>query len=241
MRFENAFDVAAPVEEVWDALLDVRRVAPCMPGAEVIEQTAEDAYKVGLKVKLGPISMTYRANVEITSRDAAAREATMRAKAKETRGQGTADATVQMSLAGAATGDGTHATIATELALSGKAAAMGQGVVADVSERLVQEFASNLAVMLSGEPAPGAETPPAESSPGEPARPATPPGAGALPIGKVIGGVIAGRLSNPRALAIAAGVLAVACVRVGYVLGRRRGRASAATSRRPRVRPARRP
>jgi carbon monoxide dehydrogenase subunit G len=217
MRFENAFDVAAPVDEVWDALLDVRRVAPCMPGAEVIEQTADDAYKVGLKVKLGPISMTYRAQVEITERDVDARAATMRAKAKETRGQGTADATVHMSLAGA--GLATHATIATELALSGKAAAMGQGVVADVSERLVQEFASNLAAMLEGSPAANGA---AASEAPEPAVSSPPPAADALPIGKVVGGVIAGRLSNPRALAIAAGVVVVACLKLGYLLGRRR-------------------
>jgi carbon monoxide dehydrogenase subunit G len=146
MKFENAFAVQAPAESVWQALMDVERVTPCMPGAEVLERLGDDSYKVGVKVKLGPISMLYRGQVEIVQRDDAARRATMRAKAKEARGQGTADASVHMSLAEQA--DGTHATIATEMALSGKAAAMGQGVIGDVAQKLVEEFASNLAQML---------------------------------------------------------------------------------------------
>ena len=100
MRFENSFVVEAPSEEVWEALLDVERVAPCMPGAEVLERTGEDTYKVGIKVKLGPISMQYRGEVEIVERDPVTRTAVMSAKAKETRGQGFANATIHMSLSG---------------------------------------------------------------------------------------------------------------------------------------------
>src|SRR3954454_14692426 len=98
MRFENSFDVDAPIERVWDALLDVERVAPTVPGAQVLERTGDDAYKVGIKVKVGPMTMTYRGEVEIVERDEAAHRAVMKARAKEARGQGTADADVTMVL-----------------------------------------------------------------------------------------------------------------------------------------------
>jgi carbon monoxide dehydrogenase subunit G len=151
MKFENEFDVQAPIDEVYEALLDVERVAPCMPGAEVIETTGDDAYKVAIKVKVGPMSMTYKGDVQIVERDDAAKTATLRAKAKEARGQGTADAHVRMALAEA--GGGTHAALETEVQLSGRVAAMGRGVIADVSGRLVETFARNLAEMLEGGPA----------------------------------------------------------------------------------------
>lgn len=147
MRFENSFEVQAPPEEVYDAMLDLERVAPCMPGAKVLEQTGDYAYKVSIKVKVGPMTMTYRGEVEVIEKDSASRSAVMAAKAKEARGQGIADAKVHMSL----TGDGatTHGKLDTDVQLSGKAAAMGQGVIQDVSATLVGTFADNLAAMLS--------------------------------------------------------------------------------------------
>jgi carbon monoxide dehydrogenase subunit G len=238
MKFENAFAVHAPAAEVWQALMDVERVAPCMPGAEVLERVGDDSYKVGVKVKLGPISMLYRGQVEIVERDDTARHATMRAKAKEARGQGTADASVHMSLDEQA--DGTHATIATDMALSGKAAAMGQGVIGDVAQKLVEEFASNLAQMLeskNGEAAaPAASETPAASAghapaaavaPGSTEPPSSPPprvspARGSLPVGKIAAGVIAGRLNNPRTLLIATAAFAAIFGAIGYVIGRSR-------------------
>ena len=120
MRFENHFDVSAPVDAVWDAVLDVERVAPTVPGARVLEQVGDDAYKVAIKVKVGPMSMTYNGEVEITERDEAAHRAVMKARAKESRGQGTADADVTMVLAGQ--NGGTSATVTTDVQLSGKVA-----------------------------------------------------------------------------------------------------------------------
>src|SRR5690242_19447227 len=153
MRFENSFDVDAPIEKVWETMLDVERVAPTVPGAEVLERSGEDAYKVAIKVKVGPMSMTYRGEVEITERDEAAHRAVMKARAKESRGQGMADADVTMVLSG---DDGrTSATVTTDVELSGKVATMGQGVLQDVSGRLVQTFADNLAAMLEGGGGPG--------------------------------------------------------------------------------------
>src|SRR5918911_1864917 len=124
MRFENSFDVDAPLDDVWAALMDVERVAPTVPGAQVLERTGQDAYKVAIKVKVGPMSMTYRGDVEITERDDTAHRAVMKARAKESRGQGTADADVTMTLVGR--DGGTSATVTTDVQLSGKVATMGQ-------------------------------------------------------------------------------------------------------------------
>src|SRR5256885_1753608 len=153
MEFQNEFDVKAPLDEVWNTVLDVEKVAPCVPGAEVLEKVSDDAYKVGIKVKGGPVSMQYNGEVEIVERDPSSHRAVMTAKAREARGQGTANANVKMSLSG--NGDSTHGSIATEVQLSGRAAAMGQGVIKDVSARIVDQFAENLAAMLGGEPAAG--------------------------------------------------------------------------------------
>jgi uncharacterized protein len=223
MRFENRFDVDAPLEQVWETVLDVERVAPTVPGAQVLERTGDDAYKVAIKVKVGPMSMTYRGEVEITERDEAAHRAVMKARAKESRGQGTADADVTMVLSGA--NGGTSATVTTDVQLSGKVATMGQGVLQDVSGRLVQTFAQNLAAMLErgdaaaveSEPAAGeaAAAPAAESGP--PAGKATAAPADALDLGALGGAVVADRLRDPRVLAA---LLALAAL-VGYLLGRR--------------------
>src|SRR5215211_2803215 len=104
MHFENRFDVDAPIERVWETVLDVERVAPTVPGAQVLERTGDDAYKVAITVRVGPMSMTYRGEVEITERDESAHRAVMKARAKESRGQGTADADVTMVLSGADAG-----------------------------------------------------------------------------------------------------------------------------------------
>jgi carbon monoxide dehydrogenase subunit G len=216
MRFENRFDVDAPLERVWEAMLDVERVAPTVPGAQVLERTGDDAYKVAIKVRVGPMSMTYRGEVEITERDDVAHRAVMKARAKESRGQGTADADVTMLLSG---GDGgTSATVTTDVQLSGKVATMGQGVLRDVSGRLVQTFAENLAAMLEG----GEPEPPA---PGEPVAAAPPPAPpperdDALDLGSLGGAMIAGRLQDPRVLAASLAAAALA----GYWLGRKRKR-----------------
>jgi uncharacterized protein len=240
MHFENSFQVDAPIEQVWDALLDVERVAPCMPGAEVLERKGDDSYAVGIKVKVGPVSMQYRGEVEIVDRDAAAHLAHMQARAKETRGQGTASADIETRLSG--NGSSTHATIVTELQIRGRAAAMGQGVMQDVASKLVETFAANLSEMLGS----GQAAPPKLASAPEPAepKPAPQPAAGAQPASaaepapaaqpalvqgpqpqtaelsalSLAGSVIAGRLRDPRALGLAMLIAAL----VGYRLGRRR-------------------
>jgi uncharacterized protein len=230
MRFENRFDVDAPLDQVWDAVLDVERVAPTVPGAHVLERTGENAYRVAIKIRVGPMSMTYRGQVEITERDDAAHRAVMKARAKESRGQGTADADVTMVLAGS--NGRTSATVTTEVELSGKVATMGQGVLQDVSGRLVETFARNLATMLEGgAPAPAPErvaAPAAEPAAAEPqsaAEPspppkAVPPPAEALDVGSLGLAVVGDRFKDPRRLAPAVALL----VLIAFVLGRRSAR-----------------
>jgi carbon monoxide dehydrogenase subunit G len=200
MEFENSFEVKAPVGDVWQALLDVERVAPCMPGAEVLERTGDDAYKVGIKVKVGPVSMQYRGDIEIVERDESEHRAVMRASAKETRGQGTANADVETRLSG--NGATTSATIVTQLQVRGRAAAMGQGVMQDVAAKLVETFAANLSQMLASapaaKPAEGAEAAAGAAGP-PPAQP--PPPAGELSALALAGGVMRDRLRDPRRLA----------------------------------------
>ncbi len=207
MRFENRFDVDAPIEEVWEAVVDVERVAPNVPGAQVLEQTGEDAYKVAIKVKVGPMSMTYRGEVEIVERDAEAHRAVMKARAKESRGRGTANADVTMALSGE--NGRTAATVTTDVELSGTVATMSQGVLQDVSGRLVQTFAQNLAAMLEGakEPAP-------EAAASEPA----PEADDALDLGALGGAAVAERLRDPHVLVPLIGIGAL----ILLLLGRRR-------------------
>jgi carbon monoxide dehydrogenase subunit G len=156
MKLEHAFDVAAPVEVVWELLLDLERVAPCLPGGEVTEKVDDRAYKANVKVKLGPMQMTYRGDITITDVDESARRAVMEAKATEARGQGTARATITTSLAA---GDGgTHGEVLTDLQLTGRVAQMGRGIVEDVSNRLMGQFASCLSERAAGEAAARAGT-----------------------------------------------------------------------------------
>jgi uncharacterized protein len=148
MKFENTFAVDAPIDEVYATLLDVERVAPCVPGAEVLEKTGDNAYQVAIKVRVGPISMTYKGNVEVVERDDENHRAVMRARARETRGQGTADARIDLSLV--QEGETTKGTMVADVQLAGRAAAMGRGVIQDVSAKIVSTFAQNLETMLRG-------------------------------------------------------------------------------------------
>ena len=203
MEFENTFLVQAPVDDVSDLLLDVERIAPCMPGAQVLEQTGEDAYKVAVKVKLGPMTMNYKGDVEILDKDATTHAATMRAKAKEARGQGTASADIRMALN--EQDHGTRASIVTEMQMSGKAAAMGQGVIKDVAAALTDTFAKNLAAMF-------------DDAGAEPAAPAEPAAQPSLQAGQIAASVAKGRLRDPRAIA----VLVFLIFALAIAIGRRR-------------------
>ena len=146
MELEHSFTVPVPEDQAWDVLLDVERVAPCMPGA-TLDSVAGDEIKGKIKVKLGPVSMTYAGTARFTERDRDAGVVTLEASGKETRGAGTAAATVRSELHGE--GDQTEVTVHTSLNVTGRPAQFGRGVMADVSAKLIGVFANNLADMLA--------------------------------------------------------------------------------------------
>jgi len=146
MELEHTFTVPVPEERAWDVLLDVERVAPCMPGAS-LDSVDGDEIKGRIKVKVGPISMTYAGTARFTERDPQAHVITLEAAGKETRGAGTASATVRSMLE--ARGDQTHVIVHTTLNVTGRPAQFGRGVMAEVGGKLIGIFASNLADMLT--------------------------------------------------------------------------------------------
>jgi uncharacterized protein len=148
MDFEHSFTIPVPPAMAWDALLDVERVAPCMPGASVDKVDGDDI-SGRVRVKVGPITMTYAGRARFIDRDPEARTVTIEASGKEARGTGTASATVHAALNGE---DGkTTVTMSTTLHVTGRPAQIGRGVLADVSGKLVERFAANLAAQLSGQ------------------------------------------------------------------------------------------
>ncbi len=175
MRLENEFTVPAPFDQAWGLLNDIPRVVPCMPGAELTEVVDENTFKANVHVKLGPISLTFVSDITRDAVDEAAGVVTMTSKAREQKGRGGATATIQSSLQ--ADGTGTKVTIVTELALSGTVAQYGRGIVADVSNQMVKQFAGCIAAQLAAAPpaaaaAPAATDTTAAAAPTVPSAPA---------------------------------------------------------------------
>jgi carbon monoxide dehydrogenase subunit G len=154
MELEHSFTVPVPEERAWEVLLDVNRVAPCMPGA-TLDSVEGDDIKARIKVKVGPIAMTYAGTARFTERDAQNHVIVLEASGKETRGAGTASATVRSTLQGQ--GDQTHVTVNTTLNVTGRPAQFGRGVMAEVGGKLIGIFASNLADMLAADAAQSAD------------------------------------------------------------------------------------
>jgi carbon monoxide dehydrogenase subunit G len=175
MELEHSFSVPVPEERAWEVLMDVERVAPCMPGA-TLDSVNGDEINGKIKVKVGPIQMTYAGTAKFTERDPAAHVITLEASGKETRGAGTASAKVRSTLAGE--GDQTHVIVHTSLNVTGKPAQFGRGVLTEVGGRLIGIFADNLAAMLAAEqPGRAGDSRPAEAGPSQVADAAAAPGA----------------------------------------------------------------
>ena len=166
MELDNSFTVPVPPETAWDVLLDVARIAPCMPGATV-DEVDGDVVNGRIKVKVGPVSLTYKGTATFSERDADSHTVTVEASGKETRGAGTASATVKASLAPADGGGSTLVTMHTTMNVTGRPAQFGRGVIAEVGGKLVDQFAGNLAQMLASDSANGSQEPAAEASGGE--------------------------------------------------------------------------
>jgi carbon monoxide dehydrogenase subunit G len=163
MELEHSFSVPVPAERAWDVLLDVERVAPCMPGA-TLDSVEGDSIAGRIKVKVGPITMTYAGTAKFTERDQEARVITLEASGKETRGAGTASASVHSRLL--PEGDRTQVTVQTTLNVTGKPAQFGRGVMNEVGAKLIGIFADNLAAMLAAESAGEADITEEEEIPG---------------------------------------------------------------------------
>ncbi|MGH3117520.1 MAG: SRPBCC family protein [Gaiellales bacterium] len=161
MKLENAFEVTASPEAAWDLLMDVPRVIPCMPGAELIETIDDSHWKARMGVKLGPISLSFLTDVAREEVDEAGRRVLLATKAREERGRGNATATIESSIA--LVGDRTQVTTVTDLALTGMAAQFGRGLIQDVTAQLLDSFAycleQQLATQPDNSPAPAAVEP----------------------------------------------------------------------------------
>ena len=156
MEMDHSFTVPVPPDRAWDVLLDVKGIAPCMPGATVEEFDGE-VVTGRIKVKVGPVSLTYRGTAKFIERDPAARVVVMEASGKETRGAGTASATVRAALEPESSGEATKVTMHTTMNVTGRPAQFGRGVMVEVGGKLVEKFAENLAQLISGDGAAAAD------------------------------------------------------------------------------------
>jgi uncharacterized protein len=179
VRLEHEFSVPAPPDVVWAAVIDPERVAPCMPGASLTSVDGSQ-FSGGVKVKLGPVTLTYKGSGEFLETDEQARRVVIKASGKDARGNGTAAATVTVTLA--PEGAGTKGTVVTDLTVTGKPAQFGRGMIVEVSGKLLDTFAHCLATKLDGsqsaaEPAAApaaADAKPAAEDDEEPPPPAQP-------------------------------------------------------------------
>ncbi len=173
MKLEQSFEVAAPLERVWEALIDVERVAPCLPGAAITGRNDDGSYNGTFKVKIGPTSAAYTGKLSMKDIDESSRTATMDAQGTDKKGQGGAKATIVSRVREA--GDGaTHVEVVTDYHITGRLARFGRGgMIEDISNKLLGTFANCLQTSLAGDGGPAAEpvalaeVAPAESAPAE--------------------------------------------------------------------------
>ncbi len=247
MKLDQSFEVAAPIERVWKALIDVEHVAPCLPGAQITGRNDDDSYAGSFTVKIGPTTASYAGRLEMEQVDEAGHTATMQAHGNDKRGQGGAKATIVSKLSETPEGK-THVDVTTDYHITGRLARFGRGgMIEDISERLLREFAGRLQASLEGDGAASAPSAPAteasvttEGAPGgpvategsaetsappvtetPPARetpPAPPPPSEPIQGVSLMGSVLWQRArKNPAPLAILAAVV------LAFLLGRRAG------------------
>ena len=155
-QLNNEFTVNRSIEHTWQVLTDLERIAPCMPGAQLQEVEGE-IYRGVVKVKLGPIATAFKGQATFVDRNDASYTATLKGEGRDTGGKGNADALITATLE-AVSAHSTKVTVSTDLRVTGKVAQFGRGVMGDVSEKLMAQFAANLNTMLDSEPDTPAET-----------------------------------------------------------------------------------
>ena len=147
MELQNTFIVPADIDTAWKTLLDVESIAPCMPGATLTSFTGEE-FTASVKVKLGPVTQNFNGVGRFTTRDEATRTAVIEASGKEIRGGGSASAIITAVLVSEGL-NSTRANVITDLTITGKVAQFGKGVIADVSKKLIDQFANNLQAVIA--------------------------------------------------------------------------------------------
>ena len=154
MKINNEFTVGAPIQQAWDTMLNLERIAPCLPGAAIQEEKDEGEYDGTMKVKIGPITANYKGTVKFEEVNEDNHRAVLQATGRDARGQGTASATIVSTLQ--EEGDGTKVSVETDMKLTGRAAQFGRGIAQDVATKMLDQFASCLEEEITGGPEEGA-------------------------------------------------------------------------------------
>ena len=154
MKINNEFTVSVPIQEAWDVMLDLKKIAPCLPGAAIQDEKGDGEYDGTMKVKIGPITANYKGTVKIEEADEENHRAVLQATGRDARGQGTASATIVSTLQ--EEGDSTKVSVETDMKLTGRAAQFGRGIAQDVATKMLTQFAECLEREISGGPQEGA-------------------------------------------------------------------------------------
>jgi uncharacterized protein len=187
VKLEQSFEVRAPIDRVWETLIDIERVAPCLPGAEITEAGEDGTYRGSFSVKLGPTTAAYRGELRMEETDASTHRAVMRANGQDKRGQGSAKATIVSNMEQA--GEVTRVEVETDFTITGRLARFGRGgMIQDISNRLLRDFAECLQKRIEGEPAGDVAGPPDPTAAAPAPSGASAPAAQA-PAAKPIGGL----------------------------------------------------
>ena len=147
MKINNEFAVSVPIQQAWDIMLDLERVAPCLPGA-AIQGSQDDEYQGTMKIKIGPITANYKGTVKVEEADEENHRAVVQATGRDARGQGTASATIVSTLLGE--GEQTRVNVETDMRLTGRAAQFGRGIAQDVATKMLGQFADCLEKEIAG-------------------------------------------------------------------------------------------
>lgn len=221
MKLENSFTVAAPIDRTWETLLDIERVARCLPGAKVEAGDEEDVYRGAMKVKLGPMTVDYRGTARLQDVDEDSHTASIAVQAREAKGQGTAAAVIRNQLQ--SQNGGTRVVAVTDLKITGRQAQFGRGIMEDVATTMMTEFAKRLEAEIA---APSDESEPAGGAAGAAGTPGPAAGApradsGEEPEALDVGSVLA-QTPAVRYAGIAGAVVLVLVALVALTRGRRR-------------------
>jgi carbon monoxide dehydrogenase subunit G len=171
MEIEDNFRVSTPIEDTWKVLLDIERIAPCLPGAQ-LQEIEGDEYRGVVKVKVGPITAQYKGTATLAEVDEAGRRLVIDATGRDTRGQGNATASIVVTML--EENGGTRVDVVTDLAITGKVAQFGRGVLVDVSSKLMRQFVENLERDVLATPTSEQPSEPTSEQPSEPASDSAP-------------------------------------------------------------------